>query len=129
MAMSFWVTVVVRLGVAGAALYGFRAWMETLPSQPSVWTTAIASFALVKLAGDAVTATLLRRSLVFFYEDMFWELVAFVALGALAGGLIVLVQNLIGGPVRPYFPSVVVYLVYMLAEGRQSTGREGGVNP
>jgi len=106
--MRPWLTILARLTAAAAAVAGLRAWA-----------------ALAKLAGDLVTVTLLRRSMVFFYEDLFWELIGFVLLGLLGAGLILLVENLVGGPIQPYLPALGVYLAYMLAEGGRYGAGEG----
>jgi len=79
--MRPWLTILARLTAAAAAVAGLRAWAQGLPDEPPVWVTAAGAFALAKLAGDLVTVTLLRRSMVFFYEDLFWELIGFVLLG------------------------------------------------
>jgi len=111
----------VRTAAAGLALLGLRALLAGGPGQPSVWLTAPAAFASAKLAGDLTRLLLFRQAAVVFYEDIFWELVGFIALGLVAAGLIVVVQNLIGGPVSPYFPAFGVHLAYTLVE----TGRAG----
>lgn len=118
--------VVIRLAAAGLVLWTLARGLGQLPVAPSVWLAAPLAFGLAKLAGDATVLTLFRDTLVFFYEDMFWELVAFVALGFLAAGLITLAQSLVGGPVAPYIPAFGVYAVYLLAERPQRKGTDGG---
>jgi len=121
-----WLAVILRVGAAGLAVWTFRYLVRWVDPTPSVWLTGLLSFALAKLAGDAVALTLFRDTVVLFVEDLVWELLAFLCLGALAAGLILLTSRVIGGPVEPYLPAVTVYLVYIIAEGRQRGGTFGG---
>ena len=114
-----WLPLVIRVLVSGLALWGLGAVFGRVSPAPSVWLQSPAAFALVKVVGDIVVLVLFRDKVVLFVEDLFWELAGFAALGLLAAGLIVLAAGLIGGLVQPYFPALVVYSVYLVAEGRQ----------
>jgi hypothetical protein len=123
-----WLSVVVRLGVAGLILWVLRAGIAGSAAPPSVLVSSVAAFGLIKLGGDLALLAFFRHSAVVFYEDMFWELVAFLIMGLLAGGLIILAEKLIGGVGDPYlpasWPAFGVYLVYMVVENRQTRGGE-----
>lgn len=119
-----WVVVLARVAVAALALWLAGKGLSRLPTPPSIWLTSALAFGLAKLAGDATALLFFRRSIVIFLEDLLWELAAFVGLGLLAAGLIVVASRLIGGPVRPFFPALVVYWVYLLAESRQRQGAD-----
>ncbi len=115
-----------RVLAAGLILWMLRVSLARLGVHPSVWLESALVFALAKAAGDAVAVLLFRDTIVLFLEDLLWEMVAFILLGLVAGGLIVLAAKLIGGPVTPYFPALVIYLVYLVAEQRQRNGMERG---
>ena len=115
-----WPALLVRVMVSGLSLLVLAVLLGRLSPVPSVWIRGPAAFALVKVVGDIVVLALFRQAVVLFVEDLFWELVAFVVLGFLAAGLIALTAGLIGGPVQPYFPALVVYFVYLVAESRQA---------
>ncbi len=114
-----------RLGAAIAAVLFLRALFGRMEPPPSLWLRAPVVFGAAKLAGDIVVLVLFRSSIVFFYEDMFWELLAFAILGLAAAGLITLALTFIGGAVEPYVLAVGVYFVYLVAERRQRHGAEG----
>jgi hypothetical protein len=119
-------SVLVRFFTAAVAVWVLREGIAGSPAVPPVWLMGIASFGLVKLVGDLGLLAFFRHSVVIFYEDMFWELLAFLLLGALAGGLILAAQSFIGGEVEPYLPALGVYLVFLIVESRQSGERDRG---
>lgn len=119
-----WLAVLARVTVAALALWLAGKGLNRLPTPPSIWLTSVLAFGLAKLAGDATALLLFRNSIVIFLEDLLWELAAFVGLGLLAAGLIGVASKLIGGHVRPFFPALVVYCVYLLAESRQRQGAD-----
>lgn len=117
--------VLVRFAMAVVAVWVLREGLAGAETPLPVWAVAIASFGVVKLVGDLGLLAFFRHTAI-FYEDMFWEMVAFLVLGALAGGLIIVAERFIGGSVEPYFPALGVYLVFLIAESRQSAGRDRG---
>lgn len=120
---GLWLSFIIRVMAAAVAVLAARAWVTAAFPGLSVWVLSPFAFASARIAGDAVALLLFRETLVVFYEDLVWELVAFLLLGLLAAGIIVLVERFIGGPVTPYVPSIVVYGAYALAEVRQAAGR------
>jgi hypothetical protein len=121
-----WLAVLARVAAAALALWLVRKGFDQFSSPPSIWLRAALAFGLAKVAGDATVIGLFRDTVVLFLEDTLWELVAFCGLGLLAAGLIVMTSKFIGGPVEPYFPALVTYLVYLLAENRQRQGTDWG---
>lgn len=119
-----WLAVLFRVAAAALVLWALRAGFDRLPARPSLWLRSPLVFALAKLSGDLTVLAFFRDKMVFFFEDLFWEFIGFAVLGVLAAGLIRVATSLVGGPVEPYFPALVVYLVYLLAEARQQ-GRAG----
>ena len=118
--------VLVRFLMAAIAVWVLREGLAGSPGPPPVWLATVASFGLAKFVGDVGLLAFFRHSVVVFYEDLFWEMAAFLLLGVLAGGLIVIAEKFIGGAVDPYLPALGVYLVFLLAEGRQSGSPDRG---
>ncbi len=115
-----------RVVAAAVALWLLRAILARFGARPSIWLESALVFAAAKAAGDATAILLFRDTVVLFFEDLMWEMVAFIALGLVAAGLILLAARLIGGWVEPFFPALVVYLVYLLAENRHRAGVDRG---
>lgn len=121
----FW-AVVARVAVAGVVMWFLAGVLGGLEPGLSIWLSSALAFALVKAAGDLVAITIFRDTVVLFFEDLIWEMGAFIILGLVAAGLILAAGRFIGGRVEPYFPALAVYFVYLLAENRQRAGADRG---
>jgi len=116
----------LRVAGAAVAVEALRWLLTAAGLDLGIWAKSVLAFVVAKAAGDVVALTLFRDTVVLFFEDLLWEMAAFVVLGLAAAGFILLAAGLIGGWVQPFFPALVVYLIYLLAENRQRAGRAGG---
>lgn len=116
-----------KIIAATSAVLALRSLLASQLALPPIWLLGPVAFIVAKVAGDIAALTLFRRRLVVFYEDMFWDFLAFAVLGLVAAGLIVVVEKFIGGPVGPYLPAIGVYAAYAVAESRPARDGQGEV--
>ena len=76
----FW-AVTFQAIAAAVAMWLLRAVLARSGARPSIWLESALAFALAKAAGDTTVILLFRDTIVLFFEDLIWEMVAFIVLG------------------------------------------------